>query len=110
MQLVNYSGTAFDLEVDPAWSGSSKPEDLTALGLDVPGRRPGGRLRVEQQITNTGTAAWTKDTGLLSIWILGMFNPSPDDDDRRPRSRPARRPSSARSSTTPTSARSRPTG
>ncbi|NTV82007.1 MAG: hypothetical protein HGA24_11375, partial [Candidatus Aminicenantes bacterium] len=21
---------------------------------------------------------WTKDTGLLSIWILGMFNPSPE--------------------------------
>ena len=28
-------------------------------------------------ITNLGAAAWTKDTGLLSIWILGMFNPSP---------------------------------
>ena len=28
-------------------------------------------------ITNTGANAWTKDTGLLSIWILGMFNPSP---------------------------------
>ncbi|MCK7525164.1 MAG: hypothetical protein MZV64_49945 [Ignavibacteriales bacterium] len=24
-----------------------------------------------------GANAWTKDTGLLSIWILGMFNPSP---------------------------------
>jgi hypothetical protein len=24
-----------------------------------------------------GKAAWTKEGGLLSIWILGMFNPSP---------------------------------
>jgi hypothetical protein len=29
------------------------------------------------QITNTGEKAWEKNTGLLSIWILGMFNPSP---------------------------------
>jgi hypothetical protein len=28
-------------------------------------------------LTNTGKSAWTKDKGLLSIWILGMFNPSP---------------------------------
>ena len=32
----------------------------------------------ENSITNTGTAPWTKETGLLSIWILGMFNPSPE--------------------------------
>jgi hypothetical protein len=31
----------------------------------------------DNKITNTGTKEWTKDTGLLSIWILGMFNPSP---------------------------------
>jgi len=27
-------------------------------------------------MTNAGNAAWTKETGLLSIWILGMFTPS----------------------------------
>jgi hypothetical protein len=29
------------------------------------------------KMTNTGAEAWSKETGLLSIWILGMFNPSP---------------------------------
>ncbi|UCF16701.1 MAG: hypothetical protein JSW59_04400, partial [Phycisphaerales bacterium] len=28
------------------------------------------------KMTNTGSEAWRKETGLLSIWILGMFNPS----------------------------------
>lgn len=28
-------------------------------------------------ITNTGTESWTDTTGKLSIWILGMFQPSP---------------------------------
>jgi len=32
----------------------------------------------ENVITNTGAEAWEKDSGLLSIWILGMFSPSPD--------------------------------
>ena len=27
--------------------------------------------------------AWTKETGLLSIWILGMFKPTPADHGRR---------------------------
>ena len=29
------------------------------------------------RITNTGKAPWQKATGLLSVWILGMFPPSP---------------------------------
>jgi hypothetical protein len=28
------------------------------------------------KVTNTGEKTWEKETGLLSIWILGMFNPS----------------------------------
>ena len=42
--------------------------------------RPGVRLvayESDNRITNAGKKAWKKDTGLLSIWILGMFNPSP---------------------------------
>jgi hypothetical protein len=27
-------------------------------------------------VTNAGIAEWKPDTGLVSIWILGMFNPS----------------------------------
>ncbi len=29
-------------------------------------------------ITNAGQVPWTKESGLLSIWILGMFKHSPD--------------------------------
>ena len=28
------------------------------------------------QIKNTGNNAWKKDSGLLSIWLLGMFTPT----------------------------------
>ena len=29
------------------------------------------------RLINQGDNAWEKKTGLLSIWMLGMFNPSP---------------------------------
>ena len=45
----------------------------------------------ENRVTNTGENPWEKETGLLSIWILGMFPPSPgatvvipQPPDRRP--------------------------
>ena len=28
------------------------------------------------QIKNTGNNTWKKDSGLLSIWLLGMFTPT----------------------------------
>ena len=65
--LVNYAGTKLSLEasrvvriVDPGTPGTE------AVAYES-----------ENTITNTGENAWTKDTGLLSVWILGMFNPSP---------------------------------
>jgi len=32
----------------------------------------------ENILENTGTTGWTEKTGTLSIWMLSMFNPSPD--------------------------------
>jgi hypothetical protein len=67
VELVNYAGTKLSLEasrvlriVDPAASGTE------AVAYES-----------ENTITNTGDNTWTKETGLLSIWFLGMFNPSP---------------------------------
>lgn len=31
----------------------------------------------DNKITNSGDQAWQKESGLLSIWILGMYKPSP---------------------------------
>ena len=31
----------------------------------------------ENKITNTGDNAWTKEGGLVSVWMLGCFNPTP---------------------------------
>jgi hypothetical protein len=76
MRLVNYSGTVFDLEVERMISLLGPP-DLAALGISVPPGVATVAFRSENRITNTGENPWIRDSGLLSIWILGMFNPSP---------------------------------
>ena len=74
--LTNYSGTRFDvavdrqvrvLEPDAAWRELRVPP-VTGVSLVA--------YESDNRITNTGISPWRKETGLLSIWILGMFNPS----------------------------------
>ena len=76
MSLLNYSGTRFDLEVDREVRLLGRAE-VEALGVPVPDGVAMVAYASSNTVTNTGAGAWTKETGLLSIWILGMFNPSP---------------------------------
>jgi len=76
IRLENYSGTAFDLEVNRTVRLLGAAE-VAALGVPVPADVKMVAYASDNSITNTGTDIWTRDTGLLSIWILGMFNPSP---------------------------------
>jgi hypothetical protein len=74
--LANYSGTTFDVRVDRTIRLLSPDAALAGLGVRA---QPGARLvayESDNRLTNAGRAAWRKETGLLSIWILGMFNPS----------------------------------
>ena len=76
MHLVNYSATEFDLELNREVR-ILKADEVAAFGVPVPDGVKLVAFASDNKITNTGTKAWTKDTGLLSVWILGMFNPSP---------------------------------
>jgi hypothetical protein len=77
MQLENYSRTIFNLRVDREIRVIEQSEAGDLLGVF-----PGRTIKIiafesTNKMTNTGTEAWEKESGLLSIWILGMFNPSP---------------------------------
>lgn len=74
--LTNYSGTHFDvavnrevrlLDASAAWKNLKLPasKDVSLVAYET-----------HNKISNAGKHAWTKETGLLSIWILGMYNPS----------------------------------
>ncbi len=77
MKLTNCFGFTFDFEIDRTIRLLQKSDVTEKLGVEF-----GANLKVvafesENTITNTGEMAWHKETGLLSIWILGMFTPSP---------------------------------
>lgn len=77
MQLENYSGTVFDLRVDREVRILGQDEAVEDLGITSADKVKMVTFESINKVTNTGEKAWEKDTGLLSIWILGMFNPSP---------------------------------
>ncbi|MEA3224949.1 MAG: DUF6786 family protein, partial [Planctomycetota bacterium] len=77
MQLENYSRTVFNLRVDREVRVLGKDEAVAELGTTPAEAVKMVAFESTNKMTNTGDKAWEKETGLLSIWILGMFNPSP---------------------------------
>lgn len=69
MSVTNASGTVFTMAIERAVSLVDVPVAEGVRGV---------AFETVNTITNTGKAAWTRDTGLPSIWILAMFAPSPD--------------------------------
>ncbi len=76
-RVTNYSGFEFRVRADrqvrllppeAAWKhlGLAPLEGVSLVAYES-----------DNRITNAGTEPWTKAKGLLSIWILGMYNPSP---------------------------------
>lgn len=76
--LTNYSGTHFVgsvtrtisvLTPDAVWQliGRTRDDTVSVVAYES-----------ANVLKNTGPVAWIKETGLLSIWILGQFRPSPD--------------------------------
>lgn len=78
MRLANYSGTTFDVQVDRAVRLLPAEEAWRRLGVPAPAAAGvrGAAYESDNRLTNVGPAAWTRQTGLLSIWMLGMFNAS----------------------------------
>ncbi|MCP4610462.1 MAG: hypothetical protein GY845_17275 [Planctomycetes bacterium] len=77
MRLENFSGTIFNLRVDREVRVLERSEAVEALEITPANTVKMVAFESNNKMTNTGTKAWEKETGLLSIWILGMFNPSP---------------------------------
>jgi hypothetical protein len=75
--LRNRLGTPFDVLIKRRIELLGREQAARALATDVPPLVEMVAYQTANSITNAGTRPWTRDTGLLSIWILGMFKPSP---------------------------------
>lgn len=76
--LKNYSGTEFQFEVTRR-VGIILPDEIGfALNFQPEPSVKVVAYETLNQLKNAGETAWTKAGGLPSIWMLSMYNPSPD--------------------------------
>jgi hypothetical protein len=76
IQIKNYSNFVFDFEVNRKITLLDNENIKSSLGIIFHKGVKSVGYKTVNQLKNTGTAEWKKETGLLSIWLLGMFIPS----------------------------------
>jgi hypothetical protein len=76
VETENYSGTPFKLGIDRKITIIPYDQVMRETGIDLEGINFVA-YRSDNKLTNRGSVEWKKETGLLSIWMLGMFIPSP---------------------------------
>lgn len=77
VELVNASGFPFSMGIERTVSLLDAETVESLLGMKLPSGLDVVAYESENVLTNRGEAGWTKQTGLPSIWLLGMFNPTP---------------------------------
>jgi hypothetical protein len=73
--MLNYSGTSFTIGIERNITLLSNSEILKQTGLDISGLNCVA-YSSSNTLVNKGKNEWKKESGLLSIWMLGMFIPS----------------------------------
>jgi hypothetical protein len=76
MTLRNYSDVELKCQVDRKVEVLSTAMASKSLGQDFSNLDFVG-YRTTNKLTNSGEKPWTRDQGLVSIWLLGMYKPSP---------------------------------
>jgi hypothetical protein len=76
--LENSSGTIFNAEISRKVTLLSRDKINQSLGKLIDKSVHVVAYQSENRLKNTGTLCWDKEGGALSVWMLGMFNPSSD--------------------------------
>jgi hypothetical protein len=77
IDLLNYSNFRFQLKVKRKITVLNKESLQNELSIQIPENVKSVGYQTANTLENTGDKTWEKETGLLSVWLLGMFNPSP---------------------------------
>jgi len=75
--LQNHSGTKFDIGVERTVKLMDGKKVGELLGTKIPSSLDLVSYQTVNTVFNRGQAEWKQESGLLSIWILCMFQPSP---------------------------------
>jgi uncharacterized protein DUF6786 len=76
--LVNYSRTTLNISIQRAISLLNKNSLEQKLNATIPADVYCVGYETDNQIKNIGAERWSKEKGLLSIWLLGMMTPTED--------------------------------
>lgn len=77
MSLLNYAGTKLDLKVERSINLLYDADIRKFLDVQPDSTVRSVGIRTDNSITNTGSEAWTTQTGAPCLWNLDMFTPSP---------------------------------
>ncbi len=76
--LTNYSGTKFKMGIQRSIRLLDESTIAKALRTkEIPNGVQVVAYESDNRLTNRGEKAWSPESGLPSIWLLGMYNPSP---------------------------------
>jgi hypothetical protein len=74
--VTNYSGAVFNLDITRTIQLLDKNAIEQKLNVTIPNGVQTVAYETDNKIKNAGNNAWKKESGLLSIWLAGMFAPS----------------------------------
>ncbi|MDO6736306.1 DUF6786 family protein [Wenyingzhuangia sp. 2_MG-2023] len=77
-ELINKSGTIFKMGIGRTVTILNKQSVEEILKKELSDKIEFVAYQTNNQITNIGEKPWIPETGLPSIWMLGMYNPSPE--------------------------------
>lgn len=75
--LVNAMGTTFDMKIQREVKLLTKAAVERGLDIAIPDGLSFVAYQTDNKVTNTGKDKWNKDKGLVSIWLLSQFTPTP---------------------------------
>jgi hypothetical protein len=75
MQLTNYAGTTLNISINRSVAILDETQINSILGLKEDTAVKAVGYQTENSLHNTGSNAWTQETGAPCIWMLDMFNP-----------------------------------
>ncbi len=73
--IINYSGTNFSVKLERSLRVYNQEEINSHLGIEIPERIGMVGFESSNKLFNAGQKKWDKESGLISIWILGMYIP-----------------------------------
>ena len=76
-ELTNYSGTRFKVQIDREVRLLSTDEVWSRLGLAPKREVKVVGFESQNKLTNASSTAWNKASGVLSLWVLGQFQSTP---------------------------------